>query len=85
MHIQHREGNRVDFVEARVFWHSLRVRILSAVRANPSRATELTLKLGPPLAKVVYHLSVLERSEYIQVAEGEDLDAADPVYEAIFR
>lgn len=75
----------MDFVEARVFWHSLRVRILGAVRAHPSRATELTRKLGPPLGKVVYHLSVLERTEYIRLAEGEDPDAADPVFEAVIR
>ncbi len=75
----------MDFVEARVFWHSLRVRILSAVRAKPSRATELTRKLGPPLGKVFYHLAVLERTEYIRVAEGEDPDAADPLFEAVIR
>lgn len=75
----------MDFAEARVFWHTLRVRILSAVRANPSRATELTRKLGPPLDKVVYHLNVLERTEYIRRAEGQDPDAADPIFEAVFR
>lgn len=75
----------MDFVEARVFWHMLRVRILGSVRASPSRATELTRKLGPPLSKVVYHLTVLERTEYIQRAEGQDPDAADPIFEAAPR
>jgi hypothetical protein len=75
----------VDFVEAKVFWHTLRVRILGAVRANPSRATDLTRKLGPPLDKVVYHLMVLERTGYIRRAEGQDPDAADPIFEAVPR
>jgi predicted transcriptional regulator len=75
----------VDFVEEKVFWHTLRVKILGAVRANPSRATELTRKLGPPLSKVVYHLTVLERTEYIQRAKGEGPDAIDPVFEAGLR
>lgn len=75
----------MDFVEARVFWHTLRVRILGSVRAGPSRATDLTRKLGPPLSKVVYHLTVLERTEYIQRAEGQDPDAADPIFEAVLR
>jgi predicted transcriptional regulator len=75
----------VDFVEAKVFWHKLRVKILGSVRANPSRATDLTRKLGPPLANVVYHLKVLERTEYIQPVEGQDPDSADPVFEAIPR
>jgi predicted transcriptional regulator len=75
----------VDFVEARVFWHTLRAKILGSIRANPARATELSRKLGPPLPKILYHLSVLERSKYIRRAEGEDPDAVDPVFEAVFR
>jgi hypothetical protein len=76
------ERRNVDFVEPRILWHALRAPVLGAVRARPSRATDLTRRLGPPLQKVVYHLSVLERTQYIQRVEGQDPDCADPIYEA---
>ncbi len=75
----------MDFVEARIIWHKLRLRILASVRARPSRATDLTRELGPPLNKVVHHLTVLERSDFIQPVEGQDPDCADPIFEAVPR
>jgi hypothetical protein len=75
----------VDFVEARIIWHKLRLRILASVRARPSRATDLARELGPPLNKVVHHLTVLERSVFIQPVAGQDPDCADPIFEAVPR
>jgi DNA-binding transcriptional ArsR family regulator len=78
-------GIGVDFVEAKVFWHKLRAQVLSAVRASPARATDLARQLGPPPSKIAYHLTVLERADYVRLAEGQDPDTVDPIFEAVFR
>lgn len=73
----------MDSVEAKVFWHSLRVRILGALMARPASAVQLAGKLSQPLGKIVYHTTVLCDTGYARLAEGQDPDAVDPVYEGV--
>lgn len=72
----------MDFVEAKVFWHRLRARVLSAIRRGPARATELSRRLGPPPSKILYHLTVLERTGFARIADGQDPGEPDPIFEA---
>jgi hypothetical protein len=73
----------VDFVDARIYWHSLRVRILGALMFRPASAVQLAGRLAQPLSKIVYHTTILCNTGYARLAEGQDPDALDPVYEAV--
>jgi len=73
----------VDPVEAKVFWHALRVRILGALTFRPASAVQLAGRLGQPLSKIVYHTTVLCNTGYARLAAGQDPDLVDPVYEAV--
>jgi DNA-binding transcriptional ArsR family regulator len=72
----------VDSVEAKVFSHPLRVRILGALGARPASAMQLSRSLSQPLGKVVYHLSVLCDTGYVEPVEGQDPATPDPLYES---
>jgi DNA-binding transcriptional ArsR family regulator len=72
----------VDPVEAKVFSHPLRVRILGALGVRSASAVQLAHKLGLAFDRVVYHLAVLRDNEYIEPVDGQDPDAPDPLYES---
>ncbi|HEX3173532.1 MAG TPA: helix-turn-helix domain-containing protein [Solirubrobacterales bacterium] len=72
----------MDSVEAKVFSHPLRVRILAALRASPATAVQLSRDLKQSLSKVVYHLTVLCDTSYVRKIEAED-GSPDPLYELI--
>jgi DNA-binding transcriptional ArsR family regulator len=73
----------VDSVEAKVFSHPLRVRILAALGVAPATAVQLTRGLSQSLSKVVYHLTVLCDTGYVRKVESDDPDSPDPLYELI--
>jgi DNA-binding transcriptional ArsR family regulator len=68
-------------VEAKVLSHPLRVQILAELAAQPSTVVDLADFLEQSLSKVMYHTTVLCRTDYVQPAEGQDPDAVNPVYE----
>jgi hypothetical protein len=73
----------VDPVDAKVFWHSLRARVLGALMARPASAVEVAGRLAQPLSKIVYHTTILCNTGYARRVAGQDPDAVDPVYEAV--
>lgn len=73
----------MDSVEAKVFSHPLRVRILASLGVRPATATELARGLSQSLSKVVYHLTVLCDTHYVRKVAGQDPNTPDPLYELI--
>jgi hypothetical protein len=74
----------MDAVQAKVFFHPLRVRLLGAIGFRPASATDLACSLFLPLDKVCYHVAVLYNMGYIVPLEGHE-DLPDPVYEPARR
>jgi DNA-binding transcriptional ArsR family regulator len=72
----------VDSIDAKVFSHPLRVRILGALGVQPASAMQLSRDLSQPLGKVAYHLSVLCDTGYVEPVEGQDPRTQDPLYES---
>jgi hypothetical protein len=50
---------------------------------RPASAVQLAGKLAQPLGKIVYHTTVLCNTGYARLADGQDPNAVDPVYEAV--
>lgn len=73
----------MDSVEAKVFSHPLRVRILATLGSGPASAVQLSRGMSQQLSKVVYHVTILCDTGYVRKVEGQDPDSPDPLYELV--
>jgi DNA-binding transcriptional ArsR family regulator len=72
----------VDPLEAKIFSHPLRVRIVAALLARPASARQLARAFSQVLDKVLYHLAILDDAGYAEPSEGQDPGGPDCVYQS---
>jgi len=63
-------------------WHPTRASIVELLKSGPASRSELSEKVGVPLAEIRYHCRALCNSGCIKYADSSGPDASDPIYEA---
>jgi len=65
----------------RALSQALRVEILERIASHPSSALQIAQQCGEPLARITYHLRILQDTGCIQPGLSSSDDPGEPVYE----